>query len=522
MTPASRRRDRIATLALVVTLLLSAATSLYVSSNKLLWEDELFEFYSDARPTFSSILSAQRNTPFSLEPPAFHLLLHAVQRLPLRPEIATRLPSLAAFLLTQGCLFVITGRLTRSRSAGLLAAALPLTLTTLEYSAEARVYSMLVGTYALAFVCYQQALSARSRRRLASLGLFLCLSLGILLHYYALLLPLPFLVAEALRLWQGRDRHFAPLLAVLASFATFALDLPFLAGLREIRSMYFDSGETSWDMTGLTYLWIAVRNQIYDIRNRFDYQAPTFCGLALFGVTVLLWFTWRRLRQRDQSVAQQYVALALAAGLLIPIANLLLGRYRSHAYTPRYSLPVAVPLIVLLCVPLSRLLQRRWRAAAVLCLVMVAGVAGAYQLAQVHRAEAAALRASLLPTPSLTQALQTVQDQHLYLQSIPPFITSYFYGSPELRRQLVDLQSIPLEWQWQHEAIPGLFSRNMRLSSPLPVLSYEELRARHTPFLMVVYGESTEWLPRELAAQKITVHETGTALGGRLFHVDAP
>ena len=494
--------------------------SLLLSSHKLFWEDELFEFYSDARPTLAAVLQGQRETPFSLEPPAFHLLLHGMQHLPFRPEIATRLPSLAALLLTQLCLFALTLRVTRRYDLGLLALALPFTLTTFLYSAEARVYEVLVATYAFDFVLYSQALTRAGRSRaIPVFGLALTLAAGSLLHYYGILLTLPFLAAESARCYHRRRGDWPLTLALLTSLLIVVLNLPFLAGLRPVQAMYFDSGEARWNMVPFTFLWIVDPTRTGALRARGGLATHAAALAILCALAGATWLLWRSARRHQLAAANPFLLTALTAGILLPVVNIAVGIYKAHAYSPRYSLPVIVPLIVLICL----LLQPRLRQTQVLTSLLLVLAIGAYRnlhLIRQAQANGTALRSTLLLDPTLHAALSSVPDQKIYIQDLPAFLPAFFYAPPDLKSRLVNVESVDREWFWLHSGPASLFSRYMQQSTSLPITTYEQLREVRGPHLLVLYGASSEWILRELQATGGRAIPLGKALGGDLFKID--
>src|ERR1035441_8448101 len=100
---------------------LLAATAILVSSfvlvllsihYKLFWGDELLGYYSDAKPSIGAILFGQRYYPFSLDPPAFHILLYLMHKLlpAAAPEFSSRILSALFLLVTEVCVFRITDR----------------------------------------------------------------------------------------------------------------------------------------------------------------------------------------------------------------------------------------------------------------------------------------------------------------------------------------------------------------------------------------------------------------------------
>src|SRR5207237_1162969 len=75
----------------------------------------------------------------------------------------------------------------------------PLITSAFYYACEARPYALVMGFTALALVCWQQILE-NERRTISLFGLWFSLSACICLHYYAILIWIPFGLAELARL----------------------------------------------------------------------------------------------------------------------------------------------------------------------------------------------------------------------------------------------------------------------------------------------------------------------------------
>ncbi len=390
-------------------LLLSLAFALLWSHYKLFWVDELLEFYTDSKPTAAAIVFGQLHYPFSLEPPGFHLLLHFLGRVfPAHPEFGSRLISILSLSVTEICVFRITLRLTAQANTALLAMALPLLFVTIDYAPEARVYSLLAALFALAILSYQSAIEETGRSRaLALAGLFASLSAAILVHYYSILFPLPILAGEAVRTLRRRRVDWPLLLVLAAACAMFALNLPFLKPLHEIQANYYNTGETRAAMIPFTYLWLLCHFKVYfyltylwSYRAQFiSYRLTDACLIAF----VLLVF-FRILRPARDS-ASLPVLIAVMGGFFLPVANVLMAHYATHAYVPRYSLPAIVSISILLSLLLERPLRRPRIFAIVLTLVL--GVSSLYAAYNIHhqRAVTRLERAEFVSNPELVEEL---------------------------------------------------------------------------------------------------------------------
>ncbi len=499
------------------------AASLAWSHQKLFWTDELLEYYSDVKPTCNAVLLGQLYFPFSLEPPAFHLLLHETHNVLSRyPELAARLPSILSLLVTEICSFVITLRLTKSPTAALAAMAGPFFLTTIDYAPEARVYSMLTALFALSILCYQKAIQSENAvpsRTPSLLGLALSLGGAILLHYYGILLTIPFLAGELFRTLHHKRFDWPTVVALLAAMSVFALNLPFMRPLHEIQAHYYDTGETSFRMIPFTYLWLVNHSGVY----RFDLLpfakllAHLANALITIGVLALIVGTVQWLVTRWRTDPDAPVMVVLLGGFLLPVVNLLVAHYVTHAYAPRYSLPACVSMSVLAIA----LWKRHSTRVPWLCflLVTLSVTYTALHTAKAHERRVTLL-SNLIPTPQLRIAIEGQKDEHVYIQDTARFLSTYYYASPGVKQQLMGVSSADREFHWLNRDPSSIFARNINRTTNVPWVRYETLVEEGGSHLFVIYNDPTEeWITQEIASGAASAQICGPAFGGTLYRV---
>src|SRR5271170_431711 len=111
---------------------------------------------------------------------------------------ALRLPALVGYLVMQFCLYFFVRNLA-GRRAGLLAMAIPALTWTMYYSAEGRPYGVLLGSYAMAALCWQMASRRGDEglpRRWPLVGLAVALIVTLNVHFYGILLLIAICGAE--------------------------------------------------------------------------------------------------------------------------------------------------------------------------------------------------------------------------------------------------------------------------------------------------------------------------------------
>jgi hypothetical protein len=496
------------------------ASVLFSIHCKLFWVDELLEYYSDTKLTAGIVILDQLHRPFSLEPPAFHILLHFMDKLPFKAEFSSRILSALSLIVTQICTFRITARLTKSDRAALFALILPFSLATWNYAAEARVYGVLTAVFAIAIVCYQSAIEDDHHPQIVpSLVLFLSLATAILLHYFGIILVLPFLAAEITRC-VSRKRLSWPIFSIISSVLISLLNVPFIRGLSEVRAHY-KTDEAAWRMIPFTYVWFIDQTGAYHIS-----IMHTLAPLVYIGATAALLLLVTKLVQRrnasDLSDSPALLTLILA-GSLLPVFNLVVAHYFAHAYVPRYSLPAVVPGSVGLAVIVSPWFQRMRFFLTAMLLVVLVGSSLALQTIGRENVSRRGSEENRNVNSDLASALTHSSDQHIYIQASTEFLTTFYYASPELKARMVGVESREKELLWLHQDPSSIFMRNIGLTTSIPVVQFECLEQVPGPHVFIVYHDPTEeWIDHEIDSQGVKAEPAGNALSGVIYRMTFP
>jgi hypothetical protein len=492
--------------------------SLYYSASKKLWSDEVIELLSDSKTSFARIIYDQAHYPFSLDPPASHLFLHALLSLaPHHTVLLMRLPSMLGLAVIQLALCVFTWRLLRHGGAAVVATALPACLVTIDYSSEARVYSLFAMCFALALIAYQAALLLSGRRRIAALlGLFISLGTGMLLHYYGIFLPVPMLAGELYR-WRRKDRVDKPMMAVLLGvYLVMILNLPYIAAGHVVQTHYF-KGQAKWSEIIWTFLFFVIHFGIYQTNLVERLLAFPLTALAIVAIP---WFAVRRWRCTPRDSSHTAMLVALIVAFLLPFPYVALAHLVTHGYSPRYGLPSVVAVAVLLPLIALPLLQKRVVAATlVICVLLIATVYVHHHVAML-RVEAATSDRELKLSPEVQAEIASTPDHHLYVQDAARLLVEYYYASPAERSILVGLRSVDRELYWVDRNVSGTFTGNMDRTTPLRIIPWETLRSEPGAHLVVVYEDpAEEWIDHEIASGSVRATLVGAALGGKLYRV---
>ena len=198
------------------------------AAKQFLINDEIFTHYVMSLGSLREIwvaLSARADG----NPPLSYLIEAATTSALSDNLITFRLPSILGFLAFSLCLYVFVSRRT-TRLQGLLAAIIPSISEAYFVAHEARPYALVLGCTGVLLVCWQMAAEGRARQR--SLTAIACAyAAAISLHYYSVLLVLPFAVAATVRLAQRRKPDLGIWLAFVIGGLALLAWTPLILGL---------------------------------------------------------------------------------------------------------------------------------------------------------------------------------------------------------------------------------------------------------------------------------------------------
>ena len=335
---AARLEKRTFLFLLLFTILYAIGAALHARS-KPLWFDEIITVIAASPADAASAWKATRECDAS--PPLPHMLTHFSMQWFGSGEIAVRLPAIAGFWIFCLCLFAFTRRL--GIYYALLAMLLPIATEAYNYSYEARAYGLELAFGGLALVAWQAA-AGGSRRWLACAGISLSLMGAVLCHYYALLLYIPLIGAEAFRSFRARRIAWPIWLAFVLG------GVPLLWRLAAIGGVVQNFSHGTWSP--------AYPEQVVEFWETGLQHTLSFVVLGLAFMAV--WMMARRAPAGpDAPPPARLAPHELVAGILfltIPIAAVGGGLMVTHMFTSRYamfSLAGAIILAVAMAAGLS-------------------------------------------------------------------------------------------------------------------------------------------------------------------------
>ena len=368
----SKRKLENRTVALAIGgfLALSTAVSLVCSHYKMIEIDEFFELWTDRASTIRQVVHIQQFSPLSLDPLAYHALVHVLMLVAGANAFSIRLPSLLGYLLMEICLFVFVWRLAGAR-AGLVALLFPSLTEVFPYSFQGRPYGMMLGLLALAMVSWQTAVHRDSNRTGALIALAASLALILNLNYTGTLLVVPFLIAEGFRCFQRKRADLPVLGSIFVGIAGYCGAIPFMKAAAQFRRhYYFPADLLTPRRIGWMYVWL-LSNGVS--RHGFAGRLIFYGVLTIVLIGVATAICGITFRWRSEHPPLPQADASLLAGLVaIPVFGYLLGFFVTHAYEPNHNLGYVVGITPLVAVGLSRFVRNGRNARVVLGVMFVA------------------------------------------------------------------------------------------------------------------------------------------------------
>ena len=295
------------------------ATSIYISRHRLFWIDEIFTILLARLPHVANIWQALARG-IDAQPPGYYVTVMLSEKLLGHSEVAARMPStlalVAGLLVTYDC----ARRLTNGVH-GLIALSL-LTCSFLPYYGyEARPYALFFMLSALAFWIWN---CTRYDSGWAAVAFGAVLGVAVMMHYYATLCLLPYVLWEAIR-WKPWQR---PSPKLLAGFIGVVVPAAVLSPL--VLSFAREFSATSHVDPSLA----GHASPFWTLLSTFSQWFPD--GLFLLALLMLLIVL---LRGEGKTMEAPPVGGAESLGwlfLTLPLAGYVLAQVKTHAFVPRY------------------------------------------------------------------------------------------------------------------------------------------------------------------------------------------
>jgi hypothetical protein len=450
--------------------LLYVPITLFMASQRLLWEDEAFTLFLSTVPDWQSLIAALR-TGGDQHPLSFYLLTRAGMETFGASIVSLRLPALVGF----GTMCVVLYEIVRRFASpvwGVVAALVPLTFTEAYfYSHEARGYGMVLGFCSVALLSWLRACEGQRRALfLPVLGLSLCGAVGS--HYYAILFTIPLGLGELHRTLKTRRPDVAVWLSISAAILPLLLMLPVLRAA----SRYSDGfwAIPQWVMIA-EFLPIIVRH-----------GANVLVFVLIIGALIRLSPERPDYRASGVDVLPPWAFTALLGIAALPLIGVVVAKTVTHAYHPRYVIATVIGIVLLVVLGMARTCAGRSTVAALAICIFCVGtfVAGLRELRSTHIGDLAVLRNSYA----------LINDQAKRTIVIPEFTLFYrlsIYAPRELASRLVYVSDPALQRKHLKHGSTDRGMIDLTPWFPLHVVSLREFVAARPSF--ITFGVVGEW-----------------------------
>lgn len=337
---------------LLLSVLYGAGTVWYAIARPL-WHDELFTYYISQASTLRELIRNIREN--DLNPPLIYLLTRISHTLFGYSTLATRLPEIAGFYVGSMCFYKFLEHRVRASFAALGVLVFWMSPICWRLSTEARPYGLLFGFFGGVLLCWQKAIQPGPRTKTLLLLAFCVLGM-VLSHVFAILMLLPFVVAEIARLFQTRRPDWPLWLAFALPLIGIVSYAPLIN--RYAHGLFPPAFQGSIERIALSAF------EFYDPTSLLAVVLAFLAGLA---ITLFERKRVNRLVSRPNPVD----AALIVGSLLIPAVVIATLMRMQGAYFPRYSFLAVVGISLLVAWTLNSFTSASRRASLTAVIVLI-------------------------------------------------------------------------------------------------------------------------------------------------------
>lgn len=295
--------------------MLAAALRLYGLGAQSLWFDEAASVRI-VRQDFGQMLSSIRED--ERIPPLHYLILHAWVRVFGHAEWSVRLPSALAGIAAVWVLYLLAKRLFGVVPALVAALLLAVAPFQIQYSQEARSYSLMLLLSLVSSLLFVRLLNADKPKARLDAAYVLVSAAALYSHLYALFTLLAETIAYAVEWLRSKKPLFGTRRWVVAQIGIVALSLPWLPIAIE------------WARSVGSGFWVAPMT-MHDLLTTYAaYAGGSVIALLLLALTALGVFTQRR--------NWRGLSLMLALATLPVVVPVVVSILTKPTFTPRYGI----------------------------------------------------------------------------------------------------------------------------------------------------------------------------------------
>lgn len=452
------------------------ALEIRAAASRSFWFDEISTYLVATAPTLRQLLHFAATDG---HPPLYAFLGRLCLYLPLRPELALRLPSIIAMELATAAAYIFVRRDSTPRFGLLSAAAFSATWYGAFYAVEGRPYALLLCWTGLALCCWQAA--ARGIHRTWALaGLAASASAAVLTHNYGIIyLVVPIVAGETIRLQKSRRIDWPVLGCIGIGLFTMLLTYPpVLHGQILLLDAIRHAPEFGW------------RPRVHDLIYYY-YATPRLTLFLLLGVIAAA-LLFKKHQEFTTKPHAEDIAASLALALMLP-ALLVVTSLGTGLFYNRYGIGSGLGIAMFIGLVLSSANVRwpaisaavPWAAASWVLMALITWASGGpAEVTQGCQGD------RLLTTPPAGEALVMADGLR--------FSPTWWYSDFKTRSRLHYLSD--LKEAAQHPDFVAEYSLTLEqaIGAP-PVDDYSTFVATHRTFLLFTTGNPPlEWVRSRL------------------------
>jgi hypothetical protein len=315
-----------------------------LAARRHMWSDEIQTYHFSRLPSLQTLWRGLSEGPEGSGPLLF-LSVRGAYALMGDTPLATRMPSVIGVWVMACCLYAFVAR-RYPPAVALVALLFPLTTNLFYFSIEGRPYGLFLGFTGLGLLCWQAASEGRGRPW-SVLGLWLSLALAVAAHYYAVLVFIPFGLAELTRTARRKRVDVPVWFALFGGLIPLAFCVPLLRNTASY-SVYTRGG-ISWLLVIDFYDWLLEKSQL-----------PLLGALGLVALIQSLGVGRSASVEAgdDQPPPPAQEVVAAGALVILPVFMIALGKLATGVTQHRYCVPAAAGIGLLLAFVVGRLRGR--------------------------------------------------------------------------------------------------------------------------------------------------------------------
>ena len=475
---------------LFAVLFLTAAIAIDIRTK--LWMDEILTLHMAQQGGPGEIVKATLDGCDN-SPPLYAMIVHAILPWVRNEALAVRLPATLGYC--GMVLLVLAFCQRRFPAVYAWAAALLACNAFLGYSTEGRSYGLVMAFAAAALVCWQAAADG-SRRVVALPMLAFCVGVMTALHYYSIFFVVPLFVAEVAR-WRKSGKLDFPILAslTLPVLVVLGLHYPFIAASKRFQGHYWQP-PLHWGQAPDLY---------------FSYF------LTMFLLPLVLLAVFSRTLDREERPSNLTTSgwVATYGFLVMPLCVIVLSKYTTHAFLPRYALWAVPAIAVLVTALLCAAVRGKAIVGASMVVILVALISLQEVIGLVRKPvlrQSDAVRQELLSLPDSSEPI-VVANTHVFLE------LSY-YLAPPLRDRLIYPVSQNLDLRYHGFDTDALMMSALSHRTQLQIIGYDAVLTAHPHFVLAATPQ--DYLPSHLVEAGYRVLPISSSQTASLYEVEAP